>query len=74
MHLGNASLWKQETLDSIPKPDRSKPRPKREKNSPAHLTPPTDIDTPDHISKESVSDEQAKNGEKSSVDCSDLIR
>lgn len=27
----NASLWLPETLDKIPKPDRSKPRPKRGK-------------------------------------------
>lgn len=29
LDLGNGSLWKPETLDAIPKPDRSKPRPKR---------------------------------------------
>lgn len=31
--INNASLWKKETLDAIPKPDRSKPRPKRKKKS-----------------------------------------
>lgn len=29
--INNASLWKKETLDAIPKPDRSRPRPKRKK-------------------------------------------
>lgn len=32
LDLGNGSLWKAETLDTIPKPDRSKPRPTRRKN------------------------------------------
>ena len=29
---GKVLLWKPETLDKIPKPDRSKPRPKRKKS------------------------------------------
>lgn len=31
--VGNVSLWKPETLDKIPKPDKSKPRPKRRKKT-----------------------------------------
>ena len=42
MHLGNASLWKQETLNAIPKPDRAQPRKRRGKSNPVHITPPTD--------------------------------
>lgn len=29
----NASFWKRETLDNIPKPDKSKPRPTRRKKT-----------------------------------------
>lgn len=31
--VGSMSLWKPETLDKIPKPDRSKPRPKRRRKT-----------------------------------------
>jgi hypothetical protein len=71
MHLGNASLWKQETLDAIPKPDRSKPRPKKEKRSPMRVAPLADTNTSSYISEENIPDEQAKKAEKSSVDSSD---
>lgn len=32
----NASFWKRETLDAIPKPDKSRPRPKRKKKAGQH--------------------------------------
>ncbi|MBV9691897.1 MAG: hypothetical protein JO202_19550 [Ktedonobacteraceae bacterium] len=54
MHLGNASLWKQETLDAIPKPDRSKPRPKRGKSNLARLTLPTDVNPSGYVSSENI--------------------
>ena len=34
--VGNMSLWKPETLDKIPKPDKSKPRPSRRKKIERH--------------------------------------
>ena len=67
MHLGNASLWKQETLDAIPKPDRSKPRSKKGKSSPMHVISPTESNTSNHISEENIPDDRAKHGEKSSI-------
>jgi hypothetical protein len=72
MHLGNASLWKQETLDAIPKPDRSKPRPKKEKRRPMRMAPLADLNTPGSISEENIPDEQAKKAEKQPVDSSDV--
>ncbi len=72
MHLGNASLWKQETLDAIPKPDRSKPRPKKEKPGPMRVAPLPDLNTPGSISEENIPEEQAKKAEKSFVDSSDM--
>ena len=74
MHLGNASLWKQETLDAIPKPDRSKPRSKKGKSSPMRVTPPTDINTASYISEENIPDERVKNGEKLPRDQSNVLR
>ena len=73
MHLGNASLWKQETLDAIPKPDRSKPRPRKGKPSPMHVISPTDSNTSNHISEENIPDDRAKHGEKSSISRSDGV-
>lgn len=67
MHLGNASLWKQETLDAIPKPDRSKPRPR-------NGIAPIESNTSNHNSEENIPDDRAKHGEKSSVSCSDGVK
>jgi hypothetical protein len=73
MHLGNASLWKLETLDAIPKPDRSKPRPKQRKPSPKLVISPTDSNTSNHISEENIPDDRAKHGEKSPINRSDEV-
>ncbi len=74
MHLGNASLWKQETLDAIPKPDRSKPRPKKEKRRLMRVAPLADANTSSHISDKNIISEQAKKAEKSSMNSPDVTK
>jgi hypothetical protein len=73
MHLGNASLWKQETLDAISKPDRSKSRLKKEEYNPICATPLENTNTPSYISEENIHNEQAKKAEKSFVNDSDML-